>query len=223
MLSAWDKIFMDDFEAGYRIASETYSQSLQRYDLRARAVCSFLLRNYDAALSDFLGLKQDERATNMPSDGTYLHIGLCYYATGDMKNAIENFAYPVANRRLINYTSDITVPASILFYVGLRTQRQDLQKAAAKELKTLKQVVPQFILGANSEDDLEKLHKEQTHPILQNRKQCKAEFYKAVKALYIGDLENWNEHLKRCVILKGNYLEFEYFMARVELDRLKSR
>ena len=223
MQSAWNKIFVDDFEGGYRIASETYSQSLQRYDLRARAISSFLLRHYEAALSDFLKLKQDEQATNMPSDGTYLDIGLCCYAIGDMMKAIEHFVYPVANRKLIKYTSDITVPASILFYMGLRTQRQDLQKIATKELKRLKQVVPQFILGTASEEDLERLYQEQPHPILQNRKQCKTEFYKAVKALQTGDLDKWSEHLKRCVVLKGNYLEFEYFMARVELDKLNSR
>ncbi|MCU7550127.1 hypothetical protein OCK74_13470 [Chitinophagaceae bacterium LB-8] len=223
MVNAWDKILVDDFEDGYRMADATYSQSLKHYDLRARAISSFLLRNYETALSDFLRLKQDEQASNMPSDGTYLDIGLCYYAIGDIMSAIEHFVFPVANRKLIKYTSDITVPASILFYVGLRTQRQDLQKVATKELKRFMQVVPQFILGRAAEDDLDKLYKEQTHPVLQNRKQCKTEFYKAVKALQTSDSDKYQEHLKRCVALKGNYLEFEYYMARVELDKLNSR
>ena len=222
MTNPWDKIFVDDFEAAYRIAKENYSESLQRFDLRAMAISSFLLRNYSRALEHFLKVKDDEQKTTMVSDGTFLEIGLCHYAMDNLTNAIEYFQYPVANPELMKYTIDITVPACILFYIGLRTSRQDLEKLAVKKLKQQKQIVPQFLLGLSSENELHRLYKDETNEILRNRMQCETEFYKAAKSLQEGDDSSFREHIRQCVDLNGTYLEFEYFMARVELDKINN-
>jgi hypothetical protein len=73
-----------------------------------------------------------------------------------------------------------------------------------------------FLLGQASEQDLNKEWEEQINETLKNRMACKVEFYKAVKALQNGYVEKFQEHINRCVDLKGNYLEFEYYMARIE-------
>lgn len=212
----WDLISIDDFEAAYKIADENYSKTYQNLDLRARGISSFLLGNYENALTDFLFLKDVEHESNRVSDGTFLEIGLCYYALGDTEKALEYFIYPVENAKLMKYTSDISVPGSMLFYFAIKLNRLDLLKIATKELKKRKVIVPMFLLGQTSEQELNKMWQEQTNEILKNRAECKVEFYKAVKALQNGYVEKYQEHLNRCVDLKGNYLEFEYYMARIE-------
>jgi tetratricopeptide (TPR) repeat protein len=212
----WDLIFIDDFESAYRIADENYLKTFQNFDLRARAVSSFLLGNYEKALTDYLLLKDIEHESNRVGDGVFLEIGLCYYALGDLEKALEHFIYPVENFRLTKYTSDISVPGSMLFFFAIKLNRLDLLKIATKELKKRKVTVPLFLLGQASEQELDKMWEEQTNEILKNRKECKVEFYKGVKALQNGYIEKYQQHLNRCVGLKGNYLEFEYYMARIE-------
>ena len=216
----WDLIFIDDFESAYKIADQNYSQTYQNFDLRARAISSFLQGNYEKALTDLLLLKDVEHESNRVSDGTFLEIGLCYYAIGEIEKALEYFIYPVENSKLMKYTSDISVPGSILFYLAIKLNRSDLLKIATKELKKRKVIVPLFLLGQASELDLNKKWEEQINETLKNRMGCKIEFYKAVKALHNGYFEKYQEHINRCVDLKGNYLEFEYYIAKIEQSKL---
>src|SRR4051794_31002663 len=120
MTNPWDKIFVDDFESAYKLADRNYLDTRQDFDLRARAICSLLLHKYDNALVDFTTLNNNEINTNRVSDGTYMDIALCYYAIGDLTKAIDFFKFPVVNRKEIKYTSDISVPASILFYIAIK-------------------------------------------------------------------------------------------------------
>jgi tetratricopeptide (TPR) repeat protein len=216
----WDAISINDFESAYKMADQNYSKTYQNFDLRARAISSFLLGNHERALTDFLLLKDIEHESNRVSDGTFLEIGLCYYALGETEKALEYFKYPVESSKLIKYTSDISVPGSILFYLAIKLNRSDLLKIATKELKKRKEIVPLFLLGQASVPDLNKLWQEQTNETLKNRMECKVEFYKAVKALQNGYIEKYQEHINRCVDLKGNYLEFEYYMASIEQRKL---
>jgi tetratricopeptide (TPR) repeat protein len=223
MTNPWDKIFTDDFESAYEIADQNYLQTSEDFDLRARAICSLQLRNYDYSLADFLTLNEIEKQTNRISDGTYMDIALCYYALGDIDKAIDYFKFPITNRKDIRYTSDITVPACILFYIAVRLNRQDILKLATKELKRLKHKIPLFLLGQTSTTDLNEIYEQQSHETLRNRKECKVEFYKAASELANGNFEKYKEHLNRCVDIKGKYLEFEYYIAKVEQDKLNSR
>jgi len=222
MTNPWDKIFSGDFKSAYEIADRNYLQSFQDFDLRSRAICFLLLRQYDNALADFLSLNKIEKQTKTLSDGTYLQIGLCFYAIGENEKAVEYFKYPVINRTDMKYTIDISVPASILFYIAIKLDRQDILKIATKELRRLKLTVPLFLLGQLSETELDKMFTKQTNETLRNRKQCKVEFYKAAKGLELGHIESYKRHLNNCVELKGNYLEFEYFIAQVEYERHNS-
>jgi tetratricopeptide (TPR) repeat protein len=215
----WELIITDDFESAYKIAEENYSKTYQNFDLRARGISSFLLGNYEKALTDFLLLKDIEQESNRVYDGTFLEIGLCYYALGDIEKALEYFIYPVENSKLMKTTGDISVPGSILFYFAIKLNRLDLLKIATKELRKRKVTVPLFLLGQASEPELNKMWQEQPNEILKNRAECKVEFYKAVKALQNGYIEKYQEHLNRCVDLKGNYLEFEYYMAGIEQQK----
>jgi tetratricopeptide (TPR) repeat protein len=223
MTNPWDKIFTDDFESAYEIADQNYLQTSEDFDLRARAICSLQLRKYDYSLADFLTLNEIEKQTNRISDGTYMDIALCYYALGDIDKAIDYFKFPITNRKDIRYTSDITVPACILFYIAVRLNRQDILKVATKELKRLKHKIPLFLLGQTSTTDLNEIYEQQSHETLRNRKECKVEFYKAASELANGNFEKYKEHLNRCVDIKGKYLEFEYYIAKVEQDKLNSR
>ncbi len=226
MINPWDKIFIDDFESAYEIADQNYLQTSQDFDLRARAICSLQLGKYDNSLADFLTLNEIERQTNRLSDGTYMDIALCYYALGDNDKAIDFFKYPITNRKEIKYTSDISVPPSVLLFIATKLGRQDLTKTATKELKRLskfKTPASTYLLRLTTEDELNETYKQQTHETLRNRKECKAEFYKAVLELVNGNVDNYKKHLIRCVDIKGKYLEFEYYIAKVELDKLNSR
>lgn len=223
MTNPWDKIFIDDFESAYEIADQNYLQTSQDFDLRARAICSLQLCKYDNSLADFLALNEIEKQTNRISDGTYMNIALCYYALGDTDKAIDYFKFPITNRKDIKYTSDISVPACILFYIAVKLNRPDLLKTATKELKRLKLKIPLFLLGQISTTDLNEIYDQESHETLRNRKECKVEFYKAVSELTNGNFDKYKEHLNRCVDIKGKYLEFEYYIAKVEQDKLNSR
>lgn len=223
MANPWDKIFIDDFESAYKIADQNYLQTSQDFDLRARAICSLLLRKYDNSLADFLTLNEIEKQINRISDGTYMDIALCYYALDNTDKAIDYFKFPITNRKDIKYTSDISVPACILFYIAVKLNRQDILKTATKELKKLKHKIPLFLLGQTSTTDLNEIYEQQSHETLRNRKECKVEFYKAVSELANGNFDKYKEHLNRCVDIKGKYLEFEYYIAKVEQDKLNSR
>jgi tetratricopeptide (TPR) repeat protein len=222
MTNPWDKIFNGDFKSALEIADKNYLQSFQNFDLRARAICFFLLGEYDNALTDFITLNKIEVRSDIISDGTYLEIGLCFYAIGENEKAVEYFTYPIINRTDMKYTSDISRPASILFYFAIKLNRQDILKIATKELRRLKLSIPLFLLGKLPEAELDKMFIEQTNEILRNRMQCKVEFYKATKGLELGYIESYKGHISNCVGLTGNYLEFEYFIAQLEYKRTNS-
>jgi tetratricopeptide (TPR) repeat protein len=226
MTNPWDKIFIDDFESAYKIADQNYLETSQDFDLRARAICSLLLRKYDNSLADFLTLNEIEKQTNRVSDGTYMNIALCYYALGDTDKAVDYFKYPIINRREMVYTSDISVPPSVLLFIATKLGRHDITKIAMKELKRLsknKTPASTYLLGLTTETDLNEINERQSLETLRSRKECKAEFYKAVLALVNEKLDKCKEHLNCCVDIKGKYLEFEYYIAKVELDKLNSR
>ncbi len=226
MTNPWDKIFIDDFESAYKIADQNYLQTSQDFDLRARAISSLLLRKYDNSLADFLTLNEIEKQTNRVGDGTYMDIALCYYALGNTDKAIDYFKFPITNRKDIKYTSDISVPPSVLLFIATKLGRQDLTKIATKELKRLskyKTPASNYLLGLTTEEDLNEVYEQQSHETLRSRYECKVEFYKAILELVNGNFDKYKEHLIRCVDIKGKYLEFEYYIAKVELDKLNSR
>lgn len=221
MTNPWDKIFIDDFESAFKIADKNFKESSSKLDLRSRAIASFLLRNYKESLADFLSINEIEKQTNSVSDGTYLDIALCYYAIGDLVNAIEYYKFPITNRREIVYTSDVSIPPSVLLYFGTKLGNQDLVKIAIKELKRLSKKLipgPNYLLGLIEEKELNKEFEELTNDTLRNRKKCKVEFYKAVKELTNGNFDKSKEHLNYCADLKGKYLEYVYYLAKVEKE-----
>ncbi len=140
MTNPWYKIFEHNFNEAYKIANENYLQSKEDFELRARAISSLLLKNYNDALNDFLLLNEIEKNTSRVSDGTYMRIGLCYYALKDIENSIYYFKYPLVNGKQIKYTSDVSVPPSVLLFIGVKLERQDINKIAIKVLTRLFQI-----------------------------------------------------------------------------------
>jgi tetratricopeptide (TPR) repeat protein len=221
MTNPWYKIFEHDFKEAYKIADQNYLQSGEDFDLRARATSSLLLRNYNGALDDFLLLNEIEKNSSETSDGTYMKIGLCYYALGDIENAINYFKYPITNGKEIKYTSDVSVPPCVLLFIGIKAERQDIIKIAIKALKRLskfKTAAPNYLLGTISEKELDNKFHQESNATLRSRNQCKIEFYKAIHYLQNGAHEKYKMHIKNCVEITGKYLEFEYYIAKVEYD-----
>ena len=221
MTNPWDKIFEHDFEKALEIANENYLNSKETFDLRARATCFLLLKHYGHALDDFLLLNSMEKNENRSSDGTYMNIGLCYYALGDFDKASYYFQYPILNSKEIKYTSDISVPPTVLLFIGLKVKKPDVIKMATKALGNLwkfKGRVAGYLLDFISEEELNSIHEQQSNPIIGNRKQCKAEFYKAIHSFQIGNWNEYKNHIVECVALNSKYLEFEYYVAKVEYD-----
>jgi len=221
MVNPWDEIFKGAFDKAFEIANENYSKSADDIYLRSRAISSLLLRNYKSALDDFLLLNEIEKNSSQTSDGTYMYIGLCYYALGDIENAVTYFKYPLTNKKEIKYTSDISVPPSVLLFIGCKLNRQDITKIAIKELKRLskfKTPASIYLLGMLSERELNFVFEIQHNETMRNRKQCKVAFYKAVYNLQNGYFERFKSNIMQCVELTGMYLEFEYYIAKVEHD-----
>ncbi|MEO6851337.1 MAG: hypothetical protein ABI203_08765, partial [Mucilaginibacter sp.] len=192
------------------------------FDLRSRAISSLLLKNYNHALTDFILINESENNNNETSDGTYMYIGLCYYALGDMERATDYFKYPLTNGKEIKYTSDISVPPSVLLFIGTKLEKQDIINLAIKVLKRLskfKTAAPNYLLEIRSETELDKEFQQYSNPTMRNRWQCKVEFYKAIHYLQNGSQKKYENHIKNCVALTGKYLEFEYFIAKVEYDK----
>jgi len=221
----WDEIFLDNFDKAYKIADENYLKTCSDFDLRARATCSLLLGKYNNALDDFLVLNKLEKDASTASDNTYMFIALCYYAMGNFDEAIDFFKFPIVHRKEIKYTTDQKKPGCILFYIATKLNRLDLLKIVRKELNRLKHyklTVPLFLLGELSETELNREYKQHPDGPYRNRQQCQIEFYKAVSQLQNGRTDKYLEHISRCVNLKGLYLEFEYYIAKVEYDRYSS-
>lgn len=222
MTNPWDKIFIEDFTAGYEIANNNYLQTAKKADLWARATCSLLLEKYDNALLDFLLLNEKDKQEDMVGDITYLYIALCYYAKGEIEKAIDYFKYPVTNSKYVKYTSDIIVPPCVLFYIAHKLSKPDLIKIAKKALSKSKLDVALFLLEQISEAEINGMYEQQLNETIRNRYQCKVEFYKAAAELAKNNFEKSREHLANCVRLKGKYLEFVYYLAKVEQDKLNN-
>jgi tetratricopeptide (TPR) repeat protein len=218
MINPWYKIFEHDFRKAYEIANENYLQSSDDFQLRARATASLLLQNYEDALNDFLLLNSIEKNSNRLSDGTYMQIGLCYYALKDIENGITYFKYPITKPKDIAYTSDYSVPPCVLLFIGLKSGKQDIIKIATKRLQKLKTSAPSYLTGALSETELDNEYRRESNTTLRNRRECKVEFYKAVFYLQNGTRKQYEKDIKNCIEITGKYLEFEYYIAKVERD-----
>jgi tetratricopeptide (TPR) repeat protein len=221
MTNPWDEIFLNNFDEAYKIANENYLKTSSDFDLRARAKCSLLLCDYEKAIQDFLLLNELEKKSGRPYDVTYMEVGLCYYAIGDNDKAVDYFKFAALNRTKL-CTSDVSVPVSILYYIAIKLNRPDILKIAERELMRRKPDIPLFLLGKLSESDLNKMFEGYPDGPYRNRQQCKIEFYKAVSQVKNGHKDKYLEHISRCVNLKGRYLEFEYYIAKVEYDRYSS-
>jgi len=225
MTNPWDEIFFDNFDTAYKIADKNYLETASDVDLRARATCSFLLGKYANALEDFLALNDLENEVARTSDDTYMRIALCYYAMEKFDEAIDFFKFPVVSRKEIKYTVDQKKPGCILYYIATKLNRSDILKIAQKELHRLeryKLAVPLYLLGELSEIELNYEYERYPNGPYRIRQQCQIEFYKGVSQLQNGRTDKYREHLKRCVNVKGLYLEFEFYIAKVELDRYNS-
>ncbi|MFZ1677495.1 MAG: hypothetical protein WAT91_09485, partial [Saprospiraceae bacterium] len=222
MMNPWDKIFIDDFHTAWDNANSNYLKTQSDIDLRARGVSSILLNDYKSALDDFLVIKENEKLNKSQGDDTYWYVGLCYYALGDIEESIEYFKFPVTNLKEIKYTSGISYHASLLYYLAVKLKRADLLKISINKLQRQSTLtIPMFLLGNISEAHLDQLYKNESNETLRNRNQCKIEFYKAAAELAKGNLTRYYDHINNCVKLKGKYLEFEYYMAKVEHDGKK--
>jgi tetratricopeptide (TPR) repeat protein len=218
MTNPWDKMFLEDFDTALKIADENFKNTNHKFDLRARALIKLLQADYSGSLNDFKLLKEMDKAGNVISDDTYLYIGLCYYGLGESEKAMEYFEYPVKNHKEFKYTTDITLAPAILYFMSVKTGNVKTLALAEKDLNKRNTPIAEFFTNRIDENEFEKIF---VTPALKNRQQCRLEFYKGVKYLKEKDYHKHYNQLKKTVELKGQFLEFEYYLSKVELAKLK--
>ena len=216
MINPWDKIFLGEFEAALQIADENYKVKEDDFSLRARALAFLHLRDYSNSLQDFELLKERERQNNRVSDSTYLYIGLCYYALGLQSEAKMCFEYPIKSSKEFKYTTDISLAPAIFYYFSLKLEDLKLIALAEKVLLKKKTPIAELLTGQLSEKEFDN---EFILSELNNRRECRAEFYKGIIDLKNKDYQSFKNHLLTCKDLKGQYLELEYYFAKVELEK----
>lgn len=214
----WDKIFVHDFASAFDVADENYRVGQSNFDLRARAIILLLLRKYQESLNDFEMLKDKEEKENRISDNTYLYIGLCHYALGRISDSLHYFEYTIKHHRKFNYTTDISLAPAILLFFSLKTNDAQLLARAMKDLLNRETPIAEYLTDRISE---KKFEKQFVSTELKVRQECRFEFYKAVKSLRDKDEEKYVNHLINSRRMKGNYLEYEYYLSNVELEKLK--
>ncbi|HEV8511957.1 MAG TPA: hypothetical protein VGQ59_01700 [Cyclobacteriaceae bacterium] len=217
MINPWDKIFVEDFETALKIADENYKTASNKFDLRARGLIKLLQANYSESLKDFKLLKEKETESNTISDDTYLYIGLCYYALDMLDDAVEFFESPVKKPSAFKYTTDISLPPAILYFFSLKTNNAKALSIAEKVLNKKRTPIAEFLTDKVSEKRFED---EFVISELENRRKCRLEFYKAIKAPKNKDNGKYIQHIQSCIKLKGLFLEFEYYISKVELEKI---
>jgi len=220
MTNPWDKIFLEDFEGALKIANENIALTNSKFDLRARALIKLQQGDYSESLKDFTRLNKYEQESSSISDDTYLYLGLCHYALGDSDQAIRHFEYPVKNNKEFKYSTDITLAPAILYFISLTTGNVTTLSLAEKDLNKRKTPIGEFLMGRISEHAFESAF---ILTELKIRRQCSAEFYKSVKSLKEMDYDKQYKHLKKAVELKGQFLEFEYYLSKVEMEKIAVR
>jgi hypothetical protein len=214
----WDKIFVGDFNSAFELADENYRMGQSNFDLRARALILLHQRKYQEAIDDFETLKEKEKKDNRISDDTYLYIGLCYYALDQMSDSRHYFEYPIKHHKEFKYTTDISLAPAILFFFSLKTYDTQLLAKAEKDLLKRKTPIAEYLTDRISEKEFEK---EFIDAALKERQECRFEFYKGLKYLRDKDEESYFNHLQNCRKIKGKYLEYEYYLSKIELEKLK--
>jgi tetratricopeptide (TPR) repeat protein len=217
-MNPWDKIFEKKFSEALKIADDNYKANGQKFDLNSRAICNLQIGNYQMALADFLEVLEFEKKTGDLSDKTYMNIGLSYYALSDFEKAKEYFKFPVINPGKIKYTNGIFRPSSILYFIALKLQDDIILKAAKKDMIKRKLLVHNYLLELEDEQSLNSDLKQIENVTLLNRSSCTYEFYKAVRSFKNKDNDGFKKHLSETVKLEGKFLEFEYFIAKIELE-----
>ncbi len=214
----WDKIFTGDFDSAFKIADENYKAGQSDFDLRARAKINLHERKYQEALDDFRTLKEKEKNTNRVSDDTYLYIGLCYYALDFLADSKEYFEFPIKHAKEFKYTTDISLAPAMLLFFALKTEDTKLLAKAEKDLVRRKTPIAEYLTDRISEKEF---IKEFVDVELKERRECRFEFYKGLKYLRGKDEEKYVDHLRNSRKIKGKYLEYEYYLSKIELEKLK--
>jgi hypothetical protein len=214
----WDKIFVGDFDSAFDLADENYRTGQSNFDLRARALILLHQRKYQEAIDDFKILMEKEKKDNRVSDDTYLYIGLCYYALDLISDSRNYFEYPIKHHKEFKYTTDISLAPAILLFFSLKTNDTQLLVRAEKDLLKRKTPIAEYLTDRISEREFKK---EFVDVDLKERRECRFEFYKGLKYLRGKEELKYFDHLRNCKKIKGKYLEYEYYLSKIELEKLK--
>jgi len=228
--NTWSLIEQGRFGEAYKSATEEYEKTGSYRILGNRAISLKLLKDYKGALHDYLTILNavDQFYINNKNyndnlinkgDGEYIDVGVAYWLLSDYQQALKMWIYSMTLR--LRFTSNIMIPPCIVYFAGVYLNDLKTVKEAKKYIKKrYKKTIPlgRFLLDEINEEELLKEIKPDSP--LKERTLCKYEFYIASKRLEQGDRADFVEHLKRCRDAKGKYLEFEYFLAVGELDKM---
>lgn len=230
MDSSWALIEQGKFAEACKKAGEEYEGTNSTSALHHQGLSLLLLKDYKGALDAYLTIlnTKDPFYDNNKyyidgvinkSDEDYIKVGLCYWLLGDYIQAAKLWIDSMTLR--LRFTSNIMVPPCIVYFSGIFLNDTKIIIQAKKYIKKrYKKSIPlgRFLLDDINEVEL--LNEIKPDSPMKDRTTCKYEFYIAAKYLEQGDRNGYIEHLKKCRDVKGKYLEFEYFLAVGELDKL---
>jgi hypothetical protein len=230
MDNSWALIANGEFEKAIEKATADYTEGKSSAAIHHRAIANLMLKNYNDALKDYLFLlnRVDEFYENNKyyndniinkSDSDYINAGVTCWLLNDYEQAVKMWIDSMTLR--LRYTGNYMIPPCIVYFAGVYLHDAKILKSANKCLQKRAKgsiTLGKYLLNETTENEL--LSSIKLDSPIRNRSLCQYEFYIAAKHLENGDNEGFIQHLRRCVEMKGNYLEFEYFLAVGELDKM---
>ncbi len=212
-------------QRAYTQAVEAYTHAILQEPLRApyyanRAYAYLGMEQYEAAAQDWAEVI---RLSPQSAHG-YSGLAVCQWCLTSTAAAIATW------KRGLDATSTdaaggVHIP-SLLLYAALRLSDQPLQKEtwqllrrhARRKLTIWPGPSIPYLLGKLSEDTLQAaLEQAGQRPVLRERFQCQAAFWRGVRTLKEGRLEGFRAHMRVCAGSSYGYLEDEYYLARWEV------
>lgn len=246
MEDPWSLVRSKQYDKAIAEYSRLYEEDGEAHHLRNRGMVYLLMKDYSTALEDF---KQVITATDSKylGDGDYISVGICFWCLSQPSQTVEVWRQSL-NAPYTDAAGGVRPPA-LLLYASERLKDRRLEKEALtilrkhwrKHQQWMKRkhsqdrythqdfvhpgllvwpgaIVP-FLLGETGVEDLEQAVNTSRSEVLQERWQCQADFYIALRALCEGKRSEFEAAMTRCASSRRGELEQEYSLALWELDQ----
>lgn len=212
-------------EGDYKRAIEGYTQIIHEEPFRVihytnRAIACLGIHDYKAAAQDW----REVIRIRGESDSGYMGLGVCQWCLAQLDEAVNTWMQGL-DAVYTDAAGGVRV-RGLLLYAAIRTNHQALKKETLQLIQRHARrnhtiwpgpIVP-YLLGKLSEDNFRvALEQAGQDPILSERFNCQAAFYRGVRGLLEGTNEVFQDQMRRCAKSWYGYLEAEYYLARWEV------